>query len=183
MNTVNYIERYLNTDELVLFEADVVNTDKVLYDFSMFTYKHRHRMIYILCMIVFIFAIVGGAIVMFAEFGKGLISVIMGIMGLLFHRFIFKSTSARESKSIVKGGMHIYKFYQDYLVEATNYVLEAIPYEVVVDAYETDEYFYIFVSEGAAYILPKNTFVFNTPQEMRKMLTMKLGNRFIVQCN
>ncbi|MDE6133327.1 MAG: YcxB family protein [Oscillospiraceae bacterium] len=182
MDTVNYVERYFNTDEPVLFEADVINTDKVLYDFNMFAYKHRHRMMYILGMIVFIFAIVSGAIVMFADFSKGLISVIIGIAGILFNRFIFKFTSAKESKSIVKGCTHIYKFYQDYFVEVTNYVLEAIPYEVVVDAYETDEYFYIFISDSAAYILPKNTFVFSTPEEMRNLLTMKLGNRFIVHC-
>lgn len=183
MDTINYVERYLNSNEPVLFEAAVVNTDKLLYDFDIFAYKQRHRMIYILFMIVFIFAIVSGAIVMFADFGKGLVSVIMGIVGLIFHRFMFKFTSARESKSIVKGGTHNYRFYQDYFVEVTNYVLEAMPYEVVIDAYETDEYFYIFISDRAAYILPKNTFVFNTPQEMRKMLSMKLGNRFIVQCN
>lgn len=182
MDTINYVERYLNTDEPVLFETDVVNTDKVLYDFDMFGYKHRHRMMYTLFMIVFIFAIVGGAIVMFADFGKGLISVIMGIVGLIFHRFMFKSTSARESKSIAKGGTHNYRFYQDYFVEATNYVLEVMPYEVVIDAYETDEYFYIFISDRSAYILPKNTFVINTPQEMRKILSMKLGNRFTVHC-
>ena len=173
MDTINYVERYLNSDEPVLFEADVINTDKVLYDFDMFGYKYRHRMMYTLFMIVFIFAIVGGAIVMFADFSRGLI----------FHRFMFKSTSARESKSIVQGCTHIYKFYQDYFVEVTNYVLEAMPYEVVINAYETDEYFYIFISDRSAYILPKNTFVINTPQEMRKMLSMKLGNRFIVKCN
>lgn len=182
MDTINYVERFLHTDEPVLFEADVVNTDKMLYDFDMFAYKHRHRMMYILGMTVFIFAIVSGAIVMFDDFGKGLISVIIGITGILFNRFIFKFTSAKENKSIVKGGTHIYKFYQDYFVEVTNYVLEAIPYEVVVDAYETDEYFYIFISDRAAYLLPKNTFVFNTPEEMRKLLTMKLGNRFIIHC-
>ncbi len=179
---INYIERYLNTDEQVLFEAKPAYTEKVYYDFDMFNFKQRKKTMYILFMIVFIFAIVGGAIIMFADFGSGLVSVILGIAGLLYPRVMFKRLSARESKSIVKGGTYICRFYQDYFVEAGSYTLDAMPYGIVVDAHETDGYFYIFISDRSAYILPKNSFVLNTPQEMRKLLEIKLGNRFTVHC-
>lgn len=184
MDTINYVERFLHTDEPVLFETNALMDKKHTEDFNKFNYTKRNAAIFIVSLIVGIFGILGAlASAVLGEFSKGSISMLCGILCIGFPFMNIKKAASDSMKNGYHyGNINNYKFYQEYFVNTDFFTISIIPYNIVVDAHETDEYFFLYISKHQAHVIPKYSFVINTPDEMRKMLTIKLGNRFIVHC-
>lgn len=184
MDTINYVERFLHTDEPVLFETNALMDKKHSEDFQKFTYTKRNTAAFTFNLIVGVLSILCG----FAWLASGnllesVISMLVGIfcIGLPFMN-IKKAASDSMKNGYHYGNINNYKFFQEYFVNTDFFTISIIPYNIVVDAHEIDEYFFLYISKFQAHIIPKNSFVMNTPEEMRKMLTIKLGNRFTVHC-
>lgn len=180
----SYIDNYINTDEQILFETTSSMSDKDVIDFNKFAYKRKNVSVRAVNIIL---SIVMGFQALVAFFIGSLFLAIMFTLITVFLIFSPTISFKRAVASSIHNGYHSgnitnYKFYQDCFVLKNNFSLSAIPYGIIVDAHETEEYFYLFISKIQAHIIPKNSFVYNTPQEMRKLLTMKLGSRFIVHC-
>lgn len=184
MDTINYVERFLHTDEPVLFETNALMDKKHTEDFNKFNYTKRTTAMFIANLIVGILCILGAlASVSLGEFSKGLISMLCGIFCIGFPFINIKKTASDSMKNGYHyGNINNYKFYQEYFVNTDFFTISIIPYNIVADAHETDEYFFLYISKHQAHVIPKYSFVINTPEEMRKMLTIKLGNRFTVHC-
>ncbi|MGN1102022.1 MAG: YcxB family protein [Huintestinicola sp.] len=183
-NQQNFIEHYLNTEEPVLFEAAVTKDIKMYQDFDNFNYRKRQTAAFVINLVAMIFSIIIGLLcIILGKALTGVFLIALGVVCFVFPKLQLNKSSAEESSSIVNSGSpECYKFYQNYFIDSDRFSICAVPYEIITDAYETDEYFYMFVSKRRAYIIPKNSFTFNTPQEMRKMLSIKLGGRFINHC-
>ncbi|MDE5993493.1 MAG: YcxB family protein [Oscillospiraceae bacterium] len=184
MDTINYVERFLHTNEPVLFETNAPMDKKHIEDFNKFNYTKRNTAAFTVNLIVGVLCILSSL----AEFAVGalsvgVISVLVGIFCIVLPFMNIKKVSADSVKNgYHNGNINNYKFYQEYFVNTDFFSISIIPYNIVVDAHETDEYFYLYISKHQAHVIPKYSFVMNTPEEMRKMLTIKLGNRFTVHC-
>ncbi len=180
-----YIDRYVNTDEPVLFETNAPMLDKHIEDFNRFAYAKRNKAMQIINIILtVILGIQAIILLILGDFIWAFICVAMTVfMAITPKRIIRKAVASSTNNAYHNGNINNYKFYQNCLVNKDNFTISAIPYEIIVDAYETDEYFFLFISKVQAHIIPKNSFVYNSPAEMRKLLTMKLGSRFIVHCS
>ncbi len=179
-----YIDNYINTEEPVLFEAIASMSDKDVVDFNKFAYKRRNVSVRAVNIIL---SIVMGFQALVAFFIGSLFLAIMFTLVTVFLIFSPAISFKRSAAASIHNGYHSgnvtnYRFYQDCIVLKNNFSFSAIPYGIIVDAHETEEYFYIFITKLQAHIIPKASFVYNTPEEMRKLLTMKLGSRFIVHC-
>lgn len=182
METINYVERFLHTDEPVLFETNALMDKKHMEDFQKFNYTKRNNAALALNLTVGILVILAA----FANFAFG--RVLAGVISLaigsscIFSPFItFKKIASNSVQNgYHSGNINNYKFFQEYFVNTDFFTISTVPYGIVTEAHETDEYFFLYISKYQAHIIPKSSFVLNTPEEMRKMLTMKLGSRFIV---
>lgn len=179
-----YIDRYLNTDEQVLFETNAPILDKHIEDFNRFTITQRNASSQVVSIILTVIFGIESLILLFVgSYLWAIFCIAMMVINLTSRsRIIKKSVASTNHNAYHNGNINNYKFYQNCLVNKDNFTISALPYDIIVDAHETDEYFYLFISKVQAHIIPKDSFVYNTPQEMRKLLTMKLGNRFIVHC-
>ncbi len=184
MENTNYIERYINTDEPVLFETSAPMTDKILEDFNKFSYTKKNSASFVVNLIFAVFmGILGFICLITGNIYLALVNIGGAVVFALFPFFVLKKNSAAANNSALgRGNVNRYKFYQDCFVNTDFYTMSVIPYNIVIDAHETEEYFFIYISKFQAHVIPKVSFLFNTPQEMRKLLTMKLGNRFMVHC-
>lgn len=184
MDTINYVERFLHTDEPVLFETNAPMDKKHTESFLKFTLTKRNTAAFTFNLIIGVLCILGAfASVAFGEFSRGFISMLCGIFCIVFPFINFKKSASDSMKNGYHyGNINNYKFYQEYFVNTDFFSISIIPYNIVVDAHETDEYFFLYISKHQAHVIPKYSFVINTPEEMRKMLTIKLGNRFTVHC-
>ena len=179
----DYIAIHLNSSEQPTIEASVEHTDKLIYDFNKFAMKKRHKAVWIFFYIVIVIAFVGGFYTMFTgDIADGLISVVIGIIGLGFPSLIMKSSARASNNSIDRQSKHNYKFYREYFAETTCYSIEAVPYSAIEAAYENDAYFFIFIEKNKGFIISKAAFEVNTPFELRKLLKEKLGGKFTVYC-
>ena len=179
-----YIDRYINTEEPVLFETNSPMLDKHIEDFNKFGYAKRNKAMQVINIILtVILGIQAIILLVLGDYIWALICIAMTVfIAITPMRIIKKAVSSSNHNAYSTGNINNYKFYQNCLVNKDNFTISAIPYDIIVDAYETDEYFYLFISKVQAHIIPKNSFVYNSPEEMRKLLTMKLGSRFIIQC-
>lgn len=184
METFNYFEHYLHTDEPVLFETSAPVTDKLMEDFQRFNYKTRRPggfIVNIVCASLFgIFALIN-----FAEgsYALGIVDAVLAALSILMpFMSIRKFVSGVEKDAFHAGNINSYKFYQECFVNTDHFTMSVIPYAIVPEAHETEEYFFIFITKHQAHIIPKNSFIINTPTEMRKLLVIKLGNRFMLHC-
>ena len=179
-----YIDRYLNTDEPVLFETNSPILEKHYVDFNKFNFTKRNTATFAVNIILCVISIMGIIISLTEkDYVSAVVYVVCAVAIMMFPFVMFKKGAAPAlNNGYHNGNINNYKFYQNCLINKDNFTISAIPYDIIVDAHETDEYFYLFISKVQAHIIPKNSFVYNTPQEMRKLLAMKLGNRFIVHC-
>lgn len=74
-----------------------------------------------------------------------------------------------------------YYFYQDYYVNIDNNSTSRYFYNSLVNAFETKEYFYLYISNSSAHIIPKTCFTKNTSEEFTKLLTIKLVDKFKIK--
>lgn len=92
---------------------------------------------------------------------------------------------ARQIKLLQKKNINFnftsYYFYQDYyrVVDIQSNVIHY--YNQIYKAFETQDYFFIYINEFIADIIPKTCFTKNTSEEFSKLLTIKLGDKFKIK--
>ena len=179
----SYVEQYMNTNEPILFESAYFHTEKYVYDFNNFSYKKRQNA-YVFNLIIAVVLLITSPIYFFnGDTFLGLSSIICAVLCFAIPVFTFKKAAKNQIYSgYSQNNLNRYKFYQDCFVHSENFSVSAVPYSIVAEAAETAEYFYIFINKNQAHVIPKSSFILNTPEEMRKLLTMKLGSKFIVHC-
>ena len=186
MNDVDYTEQFLHTgsSEPVLFETNAPIDKKHFYDFNIFNYTKRDPVLFYILLISGAFLILLSFITFAAHLIRsGICGVLMGIFAILFIFFMSKIIAANSFKSpFTNGNIENYRFYREHFVCSNHFTVSVIPYNIITDAHETEEYFFLYISKNDAHIIPKNSFIISTPQEMRVMLSMNLGNRFTVHC-
>lgn len=184
MNMESYIENYLNTSEPVSFEAKAPMDSKQLEDFNIFNYTRRSTGIITVGFIVaFGCIIVGITKIASCEIFNAVTFFIEALVCASIPFITAKVMSANEVKSAYYDqNFNEYKFYNYYFVNIDRFTVTVVPYNFVSDAHENGEYFFLYISKQKAYIIPKNSFLINTPEEMRKFLYYKPGDRFTVHC-
>lgn len=78
-----------------------------------------------------------------------------------------------------KGGQSQIYFYKDRVIFSEKCVTSVVWYSHALKAFETDEYFFIYVTERKIFAVPKKGFMF--PEEtgvVANLLEMKLGAKF-----
>lgn len=180
-----YVEQYINTEEPVLFETNSFMLDKHSRDFNKFNYTKRNvATLAINTIATVMFVISAIATVIMKDYTRAVLYIIGAVIVSIYPFFVFKKSAVAATQNAYhNNNVNNYKFYQNCFVNTDNFTISAVPYDIVVEAHETEEYFYLFISKIQAHIIPKDSFVYNTPEEMRKLLTMKLGSRFIVHCS
>jgi hypothetical protein len=94
----------------------------------------------------------------------------------LMQNSALKSAVKKSMESpLINGNINRYYFYQDCYVNVDNQSTATVFYNQLINAYETDKYFYLYIQQNQAHIIPKISFTYNTPDEMRKLLSIKLG--------
>lgn len=180
----SYIENYLNTSEPVIFETKAPITQKQCEDFSIFNFTKRHTVMLTVMFILPSIIVIQGII----EFALGkpsyaMITLLLGGLGYAAPFIISKATTSRETKSAYFAqNFNDYKFYSDYFVNTDRFAVTVVPYNFVLDAHENDSYFFLYISNERAHIIPKSSFIVNTPEEMRNFLYYKLKDRFTIHC-
>lgn len=182
MNNVDYIDKYLNSDDPLLFETRAPIIEKDSREFSRFTFTKKNNGLLafyiILAVITFLLAIMQ---FMVGDYVSAFVSLVIVILIPIFFNFMIKKSGKLSSDApFLSGNVNNNKFYQDYLVNKDFHTMSVIPYTMVVEAHETAEYFFIYITKQQAFIIPKSSFIYNTPEEMRKLLRIKLGGRFII---
>ena len=166
----------------IYFEAVCPETYKDIYQFQKFGIWHNAAYI-----IFLILAILYDILMCITDAAGGTPEFIPIRILLMIILLIIPELSARfVSKKTMRSPIHInnvnrYLFYQDGFVNIDNFSRAEIYYGQLMKAYETDYYFYLFVEDHRAYVISKKGFVYNTPQEMRKLLQIKLGRRFFIK--
>lgn len=139
------------------------------------------------CIVFFVLAILFGILMCITDAAEGTPEFIPIRILLMILLLIFPELSARfVSKKTMRSPIHInnvnrYLFYQDGFVNIDNFSRAEIYYGQLMKAYETDNYFYLFVEDHRAYVINKKGFIYNTPQEMRRLMQIKLGGRFFIK--
>lgn len=180
----SYIESYLNTAEPAIFETKAPMDNKQLEDFNIFNFTRRSTgMITAGFIVAFGCIVVGITKIASGEIFNAVTFFIEALVCASIPFITAKVMSASEVKSAYYDqNFNEYKFYSDYFVNIDRFAVTVVPYNFVRDAHENGEYFFLYISKQKAHIIPKNSFLINTPEEMRKFLYYKLGNRFINHC-
>lgn len=184
MNMESYIENYLNTSETVIFETKAPITQKQNEDFSIFNFTKRNTvMITVMFVVASISVLEGITSIALGKMSYAIISLLLGGLGYAAPFIIVRTLTTRETKSAYFAqNFNDYKFYSDYFVNTDRFAVTVIPYNFILDAHENGKYFFLYISNEKAHIIPKNSFTVNTPEEMRNFLHYKLGERFINHC-
>lgn len=175
LENTDFIGYHLSSDEPVLFEMNVPMDKKHITDFNYFCYRKRNRKTFILNAVIGIISIILGTA------AGSSISVLLGVLVIAYPYISLGLASAKSMENAYSAGNgDNYRFYSDRLADRSNFSLEVVPYSFILDAYETEDYFFIFISSNKAFIIPKNCFVWGDPTGFRIMLSEKLWNRFQV---
>lgn len=182
------MEQQVNNQQPILFEAICPFTEEDSLEFNKFSLSKRNiggkvvRWIFVALFSFF-------AVFAFLEenyYGMT-IDIILVLTNLIVTPLLQQSaikTAVRKNMEspLLNGNINRYYFYQDCYVNVDNQSTTTIFYNQLIDAHETEKYFYLYIQRIQAHIIPKNSFTYNTPDEMRKLLSMKLGPKFIVHC-
>lgn len=169
-----------NNHPQILFEVISPLTYEDALAFNKFgvTIKRPYiKYIYIITLIIIAFNMVLSII------SKNYFLFIISLVSICFMLFIYPQIIKMRIKKqidspLLSGNVNTYKFYQDCYVNTDNSSVSTVYYIQVIEAYETKEFFYIFNTPNTAHIIPKRSFVYNTPEEMRVLLSIKLGQNF-----
>lgn len=166
----------------IYFEAVCPETYEDIYRFQKFSIWHNTGVV-----VMLMIGLSLGVLTCIADAVLGKWDNLAGTMIIMAVMLAFPEITARTTaKKSISSPIHInnvnrYLFYQDGFVNTDNFSRSDIYYGQLVKAYETDNYFYLYVEEHRAYVINKRGFVYNTPQEIRRLLQMKLGGKFFIK--
>ncbi len=170
----------------VLFEAVCPVNYNDSYKFNLFGFKRNLPGIIAIYVILFLINVISQlpGLLTGERFDFTLNTFLFLSIPLLI--FLTYNTTKKTVRETLQSPMLInnvnrFLFYQDCMENIDNQSRTVVFYNQFINAYETDEYFYLFIEKNRAFIIGKYGFTYNTPEEMRKLLTIKLGNRFIVK--
>lgn len=176
MDNTNYFERYFTSGEPVFFELNVPMDKKHIIDYNNFGYRIKNRKIFLLN------AVTGAVCILLGALAGSSFTVILGVLCIALPYISLRSASVRSlENAYCMGNGDNYRFYADYFADRSNFSLEVMPYELVAEAFETEDYFFIFQTSNKAYIIPKYCFIYGDPLSFRAMLSEKLGSRFHIK--
>ncbi len=172
---IDYIGLAISSDEPAMFEVNAPMNKKFYYDFGVFHHTKNKNGMFIANVIIGILLILTGIT------ARSFFSVIFGVVCIAFTYIVInKSASDSMKNAYHMGHSDIFRFYGDYFVNRDYFSLSVIPYGILTEAHETQEYFFLYISSGRAFVIPKGCFVSGFPEGMRNLLSEKLGNRFKV---
>ncbi|MGN1416451.1 MAG: YcxB family protein [Oscillospiraceae bacterium] len=166
----------------IFFEAVCPENYEDIYRFQKFSIWHNTGVV-----VMLMIGLSLGVLTCIADAVLGKLDNLAGTMIIMAVMLAFPEITARTTaKKSISSPIHInnvnrYLFYQDGFVNTDNFSRAEIFYGQLVKAYETDNYFYLFVEDHRAYVINKRGFIYNTPAEMRRLLQMKLGGRFYIK--
>jgi hypothetical protein len=86
-----------------------------------------------------------------------------------------------ESDKITFNLVSTLSFYGDRVGSVTQQSQSTVFYGQVYEAYEVQDFFYIYLSRGRAFLVEKSGFTLGTPENFRRFLFEKLGTRFKIK--
>lgn len=172
-------------DEMPFFEIVAPHTYNDTFELNVWCFFHKNK-VSIAIFIVFMLMCFSNAVID-AKNGNitnaltGIVIAVVFIIVYVLTMYMIIHSSAKKScqSAINKDNVNRYYFYQDRMVNIDNNMNMTVTYDKLFEAHETKDYFYIFIENNRAFVIPKKCFTFNTPEEMRKLLTIKLGARFV----
>ncbi len=181
------MEQQANNQQ-VLFEAVCTLTEEDAFKFNKFALTNRHignkivRWVF-----VGLFSLFAVCAFISKNYYGMTVDILLVVLNLviipLMQNSALKSAVKKSMESpLINGNINRYYFYQDCYVNVDNQSTATVFYNQLINAYETDKYFYLYIQQNQAHIIPKISFTYNTPDEMRKLLSIKLGPRFIIRC-
>ncbi len=172
-----------NENGTVLFEVQSPESYSQHFDFQLFAMLYRNNIATVIIKIWTVLFVVSAAVSAvngrFADAAYFLLALaaVHGIMLIVMHHNAKKHMDSPLSRQNVNR----FLFYQEHFVNTDINSQAAVRYVMLVCAYETKNYFYLFPSNDRAYIIEKSHFIYNTPAEMRRLLQIKLGYRFYLK--
>lgn len=166
----------------IYFEAVCPENYEDIYDFQKFGIWHNTAFV-VMYICTLIFEVMAGiACVLMGKWEDLLTGVILFTVMTAFP-FICARAAAKKTmhSPIHVNNVNRFLFYQDGFVNTDNFSRADIYYGQLVKAYETEKYFYLYIEDQRAFVINKKCFVYNTPQEMRRLLQIKLGGRFYIK--
>ncbi len=176
----------VNTYGDVLFEAVCPVSYSDTYKFNLFAFKRNLPGIIVIYAIIFLLDVTSQLPGLLAGERFDFTAIIFLLLFIPLFIFFTYITTRKAIRATLQSPMLInnvnrFLFYQDCMENIDNQSRTVVFYNQFINAYETDEYFYLFIEKNRAFIIGKYGFTYNTPEEMRKLLAIKLGNRFIVK--
>lgn len=172
-----------NQENPVLFEIRCPESYKQYFDFQIFSLIYRQSWLMVIILIVYIFIIIAalGSIAAgdLKSAARGFITLVLAC-GFIFLT-VHSSSKKHMESPVVRQNVNQFLFYQDCFVNNDINSQSSVRYDMIMDAYETQKYFYLYIEQQRAYIIEKSGFVYNTPDEMRRLLQIKLGCRFHIK--
>lgn len=184
MNMESYIENYLNTSETVIFETKAPMDKEQTEAFHLFHFTKRSPAIVIIS-----FVLAGISIILCIKYlaaGETYVAVTYFIQAAIVAAIPFimiKISVAKTSKApYYYLNTNDFKFFEEYYVNTDLFAITVIPYNMLVSVHESENYFFLYITDQQAHIIPKSSFIVNTPEEMRNFLYYKLKDRFTIHC-
>ncbi|MCM1578552.1 MAG: YcxB family protein [Ruminococcus sp.] len=172
-NSIDYIGAAMSSHEPAVFEATVPIDKGHINNFQKFNYVHKQRGTFIFNTVIGILCMLLGVL------AGSVVTMILGVMCIALPFVLFNKSSGDSVKNAYSYGQRdIFRFFGDYFTDRDCYSLSVIPYEIITEAHETAEYFFLYITSGKAFVIPKTCFTLNTPEEMSRMLAARLGERF-----
>lgn len=136
----------------------------------------------VLCIVLLALNII---VVDFSEIPLGYGVVVAGILVLFIDMFIYFAMPKIQynSMSKMKNVGNDYVFYDDEItVSSVSEHLSAkdvLKYSIMVKAYETEKYFFIYISKRQVFVVDKATLEGGTAEDLRVKLLSVLGKKYI----
>ena len=138
------------------------------------------RAVLCICLLVLNFIVVG-----FSEMSVGYgVDVVVALV-LLIDTFVYFAMPKIQynSMSKMKDVENNYVFYDDEFTAASVSehlnAKDTLKYSIMVKAYETEKYFFIYISKRQLFTVDKSTLEGGTAEDLRKKLSSVLGKKYI----
>lgn len=168
----------MNGNETILFEVRGHINSTVVIDFQIFGLKKNKLLIFTLIFAAFMIL----SNIWLGYTTDALRMLIVTLCCCIYMVFsIYHGAKKHSEDPAVRLGEEQFLFYQDHYVNTDPISQTIIRYDMLLNAYETKKYFYLFFEHNRAHIVEKAYFVYGNPEGFRSFLREKLGDKFHIK--
>ena len=161
-NTTKYSKKIY--DDFAIF-----HNDKYSLSYNLFT-------IFILILLTYCFIMTVKNGIVFLAIGFAL--AIVGFVGYRFFNPLLIYKKESTAKAITKEKTFKFYFYNSYFKVRDNLQFDTVPYHKLYKVFETNDYFYLYLTKQYSFIIDKNNFTLGSAEEFSLFLKSKFRFRY-----